>query len=249
MKFTSCGKCNDGWIKADTAYGPAVIECDCHKKWQQEAELERSYRSSGFDMRHFGYSPRSYVGSNSAADKNRLINYVKQFELSDKVRKAIVYLYGPNGTQKSTFACWIGKSLIAAGFNVKYISMADLMALLMDAEDFNEDISTEAKHRVEKLEHSDLVIIDESFDKDKMKLWKSGYQMSFIDKWIRRRVQQLNKGIFFISNVELNGIEAQGFTHSIQDFVSREVMQHNCYLKFLDNYIANSNLEYDGSLF
>lgn len=250
MKFKSCGKCDNGYFyKEDGPKAYIAIECECHKKWQKESDLERKYRSAGFDMRNYNYSPRTYIGNLSATDKDRIINYVKQFESSDKVRSAIVYLYGPNGTQKSTFMCWVGKSLLAIGFNVKYMSMAELLSILMDSEDFDKDKAEIAQAKIEKLEKTDLVILDESFDKDKMKLWKSGYQMSFIDKWIRRRVQQLNKGIFFISNVELDKIESQGFSHSIQDFVSREVLLHKCYLKFLDNYIANSSLEYDGSLF
>lgn len=249
MKFTSCGKCDDGFIKVKTENGIVLQECECHKKFVEENRVVTTYKHNGFDMRHFNYSPRQYVGTKSVEDKNRLINYVNQFEKNPVVRTLIVYLYGPNGTQKTTFASWIAKSLIKKGFSVRYILMNDLIKLLMKAEDFNEEIAEKASSLVEKFEETDLIIVDESFDKDKLKLWKSGFQLSYIDSWIRRRVGALNKGIFFISNVELNKIESNGMSHSIQDIVQREVNINNTYLQFYDNYYQLSTKEFDGKLF
>ena len=200
-------------------------------------------------MRHFSYSPRSYAGTKSAADKDRLVNYVKQFELNPEVRRLMVYMYGPNGTQKSTLASWVGKSLLSKGFSVRYVLMNDLIHTLMDAEDFNEERKEKAIAKIEKLENTDLIIVDESFDKEKMKLYKSGFMLSFLDSWIRKRIGQLNKGILFVSNVKIEDIESNGLSHSIQDFVEREVKLHNCYLQFLDNYLQSTTVEFTGSLF
>ena len=144
---------------------------------------------------------------------------------------------------------WVGHQLLDKGYSVRYMLMNDLVKLLMDAEDFNQEKAEKAKAMVEKLEETDLIIVDEAFDKEKMKLYRSGYQLSFIDAWIRRRVGALNKGIFFVSNVEIKNIEANGLSHSIQDFVEREVVLHNCYLQFLDNYMQSTVKEFDGSLF
>lgn len=249
MEFVPCKKCNNGYIYKSDGISDIVVECDCHKKWVKENQLEKQYKHNGFDMRHYTYSPRQYVGSKSAADKDRLINYVKQFELNPEVRKLLVYMYGPNGTQKSTLASWVGKSLLSKGFSVRYILMNDLIKLLMDAEDFNEERKESARAKVEKLENTDLIIVDESFDKEKVKLYKSGFQISFLDTWVRKRIGALNKGIIFISNVPLDKIEANGLSHSIQDFVEREVKLKNCYLQFLDNYLASTTSEFNGSLF
>ena len=251
VKFIPCGKCKDGYIYTSypNTFIQTVTECDCHKKWLAEDQLEKKYKHNGFDMRHYNYNPRTYAGSKSVADKNRLINYVEQFEKNPEVRKLLVYMYGPNGTQKSTLASWVGKSLLSKSFSVRYYLMNDLVKILMDAEDFNEEKKMDALMKLEKLERTDLIIVDESFDKEKMKLWKSGYMLSFIDSWIRRRVQQLNKGIIFVSNVKMEDIEANGMSHSIQDFVEREVKLHNCYLQFLDNYMQSTTVEFTGSLF
>jgi hypothetical protein len=73
--------------------------------------------------------------------------------------------------------------------------------------------------------------------------------LSFLDSWIRKRTGQLNKGILFVSNVKIEDIESNGLSHSIQDFVEREVKLHNCYLQFLDNYLQSTTVEFTGSLF
>lgn len=249
MTFNPCKKCNNGYIYTKKDSFESVIECECHKKWLKENQLEKQYKHNGFDMRHFTYSPRQYVGSKSIEDKDRLINYVRQFELNHEVRKLLVYMYGPNGTQKSTLASWVGKSLLAKMFSVRYVLMNDLIKLLMDAEDFNEERKEAAQAKVEKLENTDLIIVDESFDKEKVKLYRSKFQISFLDSWVRKRIGSLNKGIIFISNVPLNKIEENGFSHSIQDFVEREVKLKKCYLQFFDNYLANNTTEFNGSLF
>ena len=119
MDFVPCKKCNNGYIYTKKDSFESVIECECHKKWLKENQLEKQYKHNGFDMRHFTYSPRQYVGSKSIEDKDRLINYVRQFELNPEVRKLLVYMYGPNGTQKSTLASWVGKSLLAKMFSVR----------------------------------------------------------------------------------------------------------------------------------
>lgn len=251
MEFKPCGKCKDGYIyKSDpTGFFQTAIECECHKKWIAENQLEKKYKHNGFDMRHYNYSPRSYAGTKSVKDKDRLINYVQQFDLNPEVRKLIVYMYGPNGTQKSTLASWVGKSLLSKGYSVRYFLMNDLIKLLMDAEDFNEERKIKAQSIIEKLENTDLIIIDEAFDKDKVKLYKSGFMNSFVDSWIRKRVGQLNKGILFVSNAKVEDIEDNGFSHSIKDFVEREVKLKDCYLQFLDNYLQSTTKEFSGSLF
>lgn len=250
MEFVPCKKCNNGYLyKFDTAGMASAVECECHKKWLHENQLKAAYEHNGFDPRHYNYSPRTYAGTKSAADKDRIINYVDQFDKNPAVRSLVCYLYGPNGTQKTTMMSWVGKSLMDKGYSVRYMLMNNLVKLLMDAEDFDKERAEKARAKVEKLEETDLLIIDESFDKEKMKLWKSGYQLSYIDSWIRKRVGSLNKGLFFVSNVPIKEIEANGLGHSIQDFVEREVTLHNCYLQFLDNYLQSTTVEFTGSLF
>ena len=152
-------------------------------------------------------------------------------------------MYGKNGTQKTVLGNWIGKSLLSKGYSVRYLLMNNLVGMLQDV-DFKDGV----QEKLDKLDSTDLLIIDEAFDKEKMRLYKSGFQISFIDTWLRNRIQTLNKGVVFISNVKPEDIEKQGLSHSIQDFVERECKKCNSFLEFKDNYILESHTEYDSSV-
>ena len=248
MKFIPCEKCRNNseglppgyyWASPDKKL---AAECECHYKWEIQSQGEKLFKHYGFNEKYWNYNPRSYVGAKSLADKNRLMNYILQFEENPEVRKLLVYMYGPNGTQKTSLANFVGKSLILKGFVVRYILMNNLIKDLQDME-FNEDI----KAKVEKLNEADLLIIDEAMDKSKLTLYKSGYQQSFIDTFVRDRIQAKNKGILFISNVHPDKIAEQGLSVSIQDFIQRECKINHTLLTFEDNYVNESNLEYDSA--
>jgi len=74
--------------------------------------------------------------------------------------------------------------------------------------------SFERKEEYEKilnqLKKSDLLIIDESFTKDKVLLYKSGYQLPFLDAFLRERLDVIKRGTLFISNKSVMNIESEG---------------------------------------
>lgn len=248
MGFVPCEKCsknNKGlppgyyWVNNRTKL---AAECECHRVYEMNQRVHALFRHYGFNDKYWDYNPRSYVGTKSLESKNRLINYITQFSQNPEVRKLLVYMYGPNGTQKTSLANFVGRELLKDGFVVRYILMNNLIADLQDKE-FNQ----ESADRVNKLKEADLLIIDEAMDKSKLTLYKSGYQQSFIDTFVRDRIQSQNKGILFISNVHPDNIAEQGLSISIQDFIQRECKVNNTLLTFEDNYVAESKLEYDSS--
>ena len=246
IEFKPCPKCKgknghlpEGYILLPDNTGK---ECECHKEWTKRQQASKLFKHYGFNSELVDYSPRSYVGKNSIENRDRLINYVNNFPKNEKVRSCLLYMYGPNGTQKTTLANWAALELIKKGYVVRYVLMKNLINDLKEA-DFKEDV----KAKVEKLNEADLLVIDESFDKDKCYISASGYSLGFIDTFIRDRIQRLNKGIIFISNVKPESIVENKFSTSIQDFVVRETTKNNSALSFLDNYISNANLEFDPS--
>lgn len=248
MNFIPCEKCKntddrlpEGYYWADKEKTMAT-ECECHYKWRIEEQSRKLFKHYGFNEKYWNYNPRSYVGTKSVNDKNRLLNYIVQFKENPDVRKLLVYMYGPNGTQKTSLANYVGKRLILDGFDIRYVLMNNLVNDLQDME-FHEDL----KKKIERLNDADLLIVDEAFDKEKMTLYKSGYQKSFLDSWMRDRIQSKNKGILFISNVKPENIADQGLSISIQDFVQRECIINKTLLTFEDNYIAESHIEFDSS--
>lgn len=242
----TCDKCNEGYITCTDKDGLKYYKvCDCLKKSLEEKQLEAQYKHNGFDMRNYKYSPRSYVGTKSSKVKDRLLNYVKKFKENKDVRRLLLYMYGPNGTQKTTLASWVGKTLLTKGFSVRYILMNNLVALLQDCSNFNEEKAQKAQFMIDKFNDTDLLIIDESFDKDKLWISRSGYQLGIIDSFIRERVQRFNKGIIFISNKKPEEIKSQGYSVSIEDFIMRETTLNNTLLTFEDNYLSCSKKEFD----
>lgn len=248
MKFIACEKCKNSenlpsgyyWVSKDEGLAK---ECECHKKWYLENQSKKLFKHYGFNEKYWDYNPRTYIGKKSIENKNRLLNYITQFIENPEVRKLLLYIYGPNGTQKTSLVNFIGKRLIYEGFTVRYLLMNNLVKLLQEAT-FEEDF----KQKIKKISESDLLIIDEAMDKSKLMLWKSGYQLSFIDTFIRDRIQSQNKGIIFVSNVHPDKISEQGLSISIQDFIQRECKINNTLLTFEDNYVACSDLEYNSKI-
>ncbi len=237
-KFIPCRKCKangeipDGYIKTENG----VKECECHKKWTFNKLVYIKYKQNGFNILDFDKSLDDYVGTKSVNNIQRIRKYLSCFDDDEKKIEAsssILYFYGPNGTQKTTVASVIGKSLLSKNISARYVLMKQLIDNL-----WNSQRDQKAKDLIEKLSNCDVLIIDESFSKDKLHLWASGNQLGYIDEFIRERVNSA-KGIIFISNTDITQIEEQGFSHSIQDLVLRETAKHKSVFIFEDNYMDN----------
>lgn len=245
-KFIPCRKCKktnknpEGYYTKEINGQTILVECPHHIKWRQNKDLKIKYIKNGFSEENFDYTFASYKGEKSISNINRIKNYLKCFLDNDKkniVKRSILYLYGPNGTQKTTIASMIGKSLIKCGLNIKYVLMKTLIDLLWDSQrDEN------AKLKINDYLNCDIIIIDESFSKDKIHLWQSGAQIGYIDEFFRERLN-LGNGIIFISNTKPEDIENQGFSHSIQDLISRELKKDDGAMLFSDNYMSIASLD------
>lgn len=181
------------------------------------------------------YSFGDYVGTASKDQIERLKQYCSLFSsknkaIIDKVRASWIYLYGPNGTQKTTCSSVVGKTLIDYGYDCRYTLMKTLIDSL-----WNSQRDEEAKEKVDEWLNCDVLIIDEAFSKDKLHLWQSGNQIGYIDEFLRERIN-LGKGCIFVSNTHPNDVEKQGFSHSIQDLLSRELKKQNGLMELKDNY-------------
>ena len=184
------------------------------------------------------YDIANYKGNESISNVSRLIKYIHLFDDKDentrkKVTKSVIYLYGPNGTQKTTLANWIGSELLQKGVSCCYALMKKIIDELWESQR-----DEEAKAYIDKLLKCDVLIIDEAFSKDKIHLWQSGNQIGYIDEFLRERLNN-GKGIIFISNNSPSEIESQGFSHSIHDLVNRELLKTDGTMKMIDKYFDN----------
>jgi len=273
MKYTQCRLCKGkngkvgqpGYIQKFILAADGVTqvetfeECKCHKEWRENNRIESEAKRAGLNPKWKDFDiNKDYVGEKSIGNVKRIQKYVDRFinekdeKILDVLKSSCLYIYGPNGTQKTTIANWIGYEMIRNNKKVKYILMNDLIKMLLDSDFSNE----EAQAKIDKILDCDCLIIDEAFDSDKVTIYRtSKFQFPFLDTFLRNRIQGRNKGIIFISNVKMNEIDAEtikdkwGTEHqnkfasakSLADLTQRNVTLCNGYMEFYDNYLENKN--------
>ena len=249
IEFKACRKCHhtkgpvpEGYYMSESVNPrtgvkvPVMIECEHHRVWRVKKAIEKKFIENGFNKDFFEYDIADYKGDKSLHKVNRLIHYVHLFDdkaLKESAIKSVIYLYGPNGTQKTTLANWIGSELLQRGVSCQYALMKKIIDELWESQR-----NEESKAYIDKLLKCDVLIIDEAFSKDKIHLWQSGNQIGYIDEFLRERLNN-RKGIIFISNNSPKEIESQGFSHSIHDLVNRELIKTNGAMEMVDKYFDN----------
>ena len=96
--------------------------------------------------------------------------------------------------------------------------MGDLIKYLQ-SEQFDDNLSP----LVEVYKSCDFLIIDDCFDKRKATMYKSGWQISFLDQFLRYRLETVRLATCFTSNFSIDDIDENAFGISIKKLVSRSV--------------------------
>jgi DNA replication protein DnaC len=81
------------------------------------------------------------------------------------------------------------------------------------------------------LVNCDLLIIDDAFDKKSL-VYKSGYQITYLDTLLRTRLERTGKSIIFTSNTNIEDIDEEKFSLSIKELVKRNTL--NCVFEMKD---------------
>lgn len=150
--------------------------------------------------------------------EEKLKSYVSRF--SEKFKHIHLYFWSSkNGTQKTTTASILAKELALSGFSVEFILMSDLSKLLTK-ESFEEDANDE----IDKYLNTDFLVIDDAFDSKKITVYKSGYQIPFIDTFLRKRLETKRKATCFTSNVSLYSIDEKVFGVSLVKLLERSIL-------------------------
>lgn len=238
--FVPCRKCHNqptpGYIEKEVNGYRFLEKCDCRKRHDQRIWKEIRIKRIGLRPSVGDYDPRSsYKGEKSKTSMEKLVKYVEHPTIRERL--PFLYLYGPYGTQKTTLAQWAALTLGATS-NVKYTLMRTLVkALTDDAYTSSTEDPTDVSQRKEYLQQcvsADYLFIDESFDLDKMTIYKSNYQLPFIDEFLRDRMDLRERPTIFISNVPIAGIDSK--FSALKDLLSRTIERKGGALQFLDNY-------------
>lgn len=219
-KFAPCNLCANGYHYSVNEFGEdVVIECDCHKKWYQDSLSFYRIEKAQLPQSILEYEIDDYQGSSeSKVMIEHLKKYVEEFE-TKYYRYHLYFWSHENSTQKTTVASWIGKRLlIDYNKTVRFVLMNDLINLLMKV-----NYEGEAQLEMDEYLQCDFLIIDEAFDKSKVTLYKSGYQIPFLDSFLRKRMTTLSKATCFTSNIPIEHIESN-FSISLRKLMQRSIV-------------------------
>ncbi|HNQ19576.1 MAG TPA: ATP-binding protein [Bacteroidales bacterium] len=245
-KYIPCRKCINkspipGYFYIEENGTQWLVECDCHKNWRAREELVYLAEKSNIwnDDIIFNYKPEeNYLGTLSKNNVNNLIKFTNNFE-KENFKSASLYMYGPNGTQKTTLVQWLGLSVLRKGYSVKYMLMQQLVKLISDFVSVKE--KEDKENAIEELQSLDLLILDESFNKDKVTLYSSGFQIPYIETFLKERIEGRKKATIFVSNTSPENIIKHGFSESIQNLIIRNTVNKKTDLYFEDEYYKNIN--------
>lgn len=240
--FVACRKCRENLNKGISPYlgysfgkykdTPVLIECDCHIKWRKERELENKVLEAGISDNYTFDDYRGTLSVNSVKKLKYLAENPDKF-----VNKSMIYIFGPNSTQKSSMSRTVAREFIKKDYSVVFTTMNNIIAGI--SPDFKETEEEKGKKNafIRKCMECDFLFIDESFDREKAQVYTSGYQIPYIDNFLRNRFEINGKSIIFISNVPKDKICENGYSVSIQKMVTRNV--ETTTLEFKDEYLAS----------
>jgi DNA replication protein DnaC len=227
-KFTPCKKCDHGYY-FDNTTGVAT-SCGCLIAYQKDVRKQVALQRAGIEG--FDLTFDNYKGKDLNQNLLKLKKYISEIKTT-YANGSHLYFTGPNGTQKSTVAKIVLRSCVEQGLSGKFILMSDLVDILTDV--YSNDPKRESE--LDVLRTVDMLIIDDAFDKNKVTLYKSGYQLSFIDRFIRTRLEVIHNNTIFTSNVAIDKISENGFTKDIQNLLTRSVKVKKGELLFTDVWV------------
>jgi DNA replication protein DnaC len=177
---------------------------------------EYRIKASNLPIHVQGLDLASYISTDRTIPR-KLDIYICEFE--KKFKNIHLYFWShENGTQKTTMAGIVGNRLLQAGHTVQFVSMGDLVHHLQERQ-FDEELDP----LVDLYKTCEFLIIDDAFDKRKATMYKSGWQISFLDQFLRHRLETVRLATCFTSNFAVNEIDENVFGTSVKKLVERSI--------------------------
>lgn len=180
-----------------------------------KAKARRELQKVGIESEILSKTLDSYRGEDKPENIPKLSAFVNKFK--EKHKTTHLYLWSPqNSTQKSTTAKIVAKDIFLQGFSVRFVTMGTLTHALKE-ESFDPEVY---RPLTDDCREVDLLVVDDCFDSKKMGLYKSGYQISFLDSFFRDRLEVYRRSTIFTSNVDPNTL-SESFGVSLQALITR----------------------------
>jgi hypothetical protein len=162
------------------------------------------------------YGLDTYIGEDKFHNILKLKKYCDEFKAN--FLHIHLYLWSRiNGTQKSTCAKDMIVRLAKQGVRSKFILMDSLIKTLIDAER-DED----SKQKSREWLMADFLVIDECFAKGQITLFKSGFQLAFVNTFLKERLEVFRRATCFTANIPIEEI-GQEWGQSIQSLIDRSI--------------------------
>jgi hypothetical protein len=193
-----------------------------------QLEAKRSLLSAGLGDAPYGLD--TYIGEDRLNNIPKLKKYCDEFKT--KYSRIHLYLWSKiNGTQKSTCAKDMIVRLAKLGVKSKFVLMDRLVKSLVEA-DRDDDANKKSKEWLE----TDFLVIDECFAKGQITLFKSGYQLAFVNTFLKDRLEIFSRATCFTANVPIDEI-GQEWGPGIQSLIDRSVPDP----MFFNDTVAKTN--------
>jgi hypothetical protein len=193
----------------------AAVPTEEWKEYLALLEVKRYLLSAGIgELTPYGLD--TYIGEDSFGNIPKLKKYCDEFKTN--FLHTHLYLWSRvNGTQKSTCAKDIIVRLAKRGVKSRFVLMDRLVKTLLDAER-----DADAKQKAEEWAAAEFLVIDECFTKGQITLFKSGYQLAFMNTFLKERLEVFRRATCFTANAPIEDIGRE-WGVSIQSLVDRSV--------------------------
>ncbi len=229
-----CKKRGTKWITHDLGTDDERVSlCSCFKDYQNKVILYNNLIRANIPESIMDYHIRSYHGDKSKEQVQKLKKYAKEFE--EKFSHINLYVYGTNSTQKTTLAHWVCRELFKTERLKVHYALMDKLVKDLIACSFGE--KDELPAAVEKYRTVDLLVIDEAFDKRKMTWYKTDFQLSYLDSFLRERLEQNKKATIFVSN------NAPDFIQGTFGDGMFELINRNCQMFLMQDKVDKTDFD------
>lgn len=216
-----------------------LVETRAWKNRKREQRLQTLLENAEIPghVRNLAIDEDSFVvgGDEDRKILRNISSFYRHFDTD--FRNCHLYVWSPrNGTQKTTLVSTLGKELLAAGYNVRFVLMSSLTRLLAK-EDF-----AESREQINSYRRADFLIIDDAFDTRKMTVYKSGYQIPYLDNFLRERLEVHARATAFTSNIPPENISEEVFGKSMRELIRRTTHPS---VEFSTPYSARNNFDPD----
>jgi len=205
------------------------------KQWIAAVARERirlDLATRGIDQTLLDWDLTRYRGDDTPGNIPLLQRFLTEFD--SRFKSAHLYMWSKyNSTQKTTTAKILAKTLALQGKSVWVLTMGELVQKLK-----NQDFHEPDADLIRTLSMVDFLVIDDAFDVRKVTLYKSGYQLSFLDTFLRKRLEGNRLSTCFTSNYAVGEL-TEVFGCSLKALVERNTRQ----LEFNDHVEGLINVE------